>query len=332
METATSNRLLPPDNLFERYLRRGEIAWDARATRAQGSDIGTSGGYAAAPTFDGRITTARGAYGGVRRWAEKVVTPTGTIYSRPTNDDIANLAVIAGQSTTLANGPDLVFGVRNIGAFSYNSGVVKVSLQMVQDVTSDFEPWLARQLGRRIARAESLHFISGNGVGQPQGVLTGASVGRTAASSTAVTYTDLVELLHSVNAGYRMADEQGPGDITSAPSVGWLMNDATMRVLEELLDAGGRPVLEPPAEPGAPWTVLGYPVSVDDNMPSIASGAKPICFGNFSEGYLIRDVAGFEVKRLTETFANAGQVGFIAFARCDGVVQNPAAIKTLVMP
>jgi HK97 family phage major capsid protein len=51
-------------------------------------------------------------------------------------------------------------------------------------------------------------------------------------------------------------------------------------------------------------------------MANIATGNKTISFGQHKK-YYIRDVQGIFVLRLTERYADYGQVGFIAFMRQD---------------
>lgn len=58
---------------------------------------------------------------------------------------------------------------------------------------------------------------------------------------------------------------------------------------------------------------------------------KPILFGNFRAGYVTRDAGDMTVLRLAERYADFLQVGFLAFLRSDGAVQDAAAYKALVM-
>ena len=44
---------------------------------------------------------------------------------------------------------------------------------------------------------------------------------------------------------------------------------------------------------------------------------------------MVRLVKAFELIRLNERYADYGQVGFIAFDRADGVVQDADAFKAL---
>ena len=52
-------------------------------------------------------------------------------------------------------------------------------------------------------------------------------------------------------------------------------------------------------------------------MASMAASAKSILFGDF-KNYRVRRVAGVQVMRLVERYADFNQVGFVAFQRWDG--------------
>jgi HK97 family phage major capsid protein len=60
-----------------------------------------------------------------------------------------------------------------------------------------------------------------------------------------------------------------------------------------------------------------------------ATTAKTVAFGDIEEAYVVRQVRGAQVMRLTERYADFLQVGFLAFQRWDAKVQNTAAAKAL---
>jgi HK97 family phage major capsid protein len=66
-----------------------------------------------------------------------------------------------------------------------------------------------------------------------------------------------------------------------------------------------------------PDTINGYPYVINQDVASMSANAKSILFGDFSK-YKIRRVMDTTVLRLTERYAEFGQVGFIAFSRADG--------------
>lgn len=324
---------------FTGYLRTG----GDQELRAQGASLGTSGGYAVPQGFLAKITTTLKAHGGVRALAEVITTEAGEDLPWPTNNDTANVGHILTENTQDSE-QDLTFGQANLGAYTYTSKIVRASMQLLNDQAVDLETWLANQLGQRIARAQSSHWISGNGTTEPQGLVTGLTTGRTTEANNAITYDELVDLVHSVDAAYREGGEVAASPIAPArgtttpagngpalPGVAWIMNDQTFAYLRKLKDDVERPLIQPDLTAGGPPTLLGYQVRIDNAMPTMTGGAKVIAFGNIRAAYIIRDVRGIEVLRMVERYADYLQVGFLGFQRSDGLVQDTSAAKLLTM-
>ena len=95
----------------------------------------------------------------------------------------------------------------------------------------------------------------------------------------------------------------------------------------KLKDSSNRPIYLP-SDGQSPESILGYPVLVNDDVPVMAANAKSIFFGNFRQGYKIRDVLEVTIFRMTDSaYALKGQVAFLAFARCGGNLVDTAAVK-----
>lgn len=315
---------------FDAYLREG----DDSMLRAQGTTVGSQGGYTVPDGFRNTITETLKSFGGVRRLAEVIPTDSGNDMPWPTNDDTGNTGAILAENTQ-ASEQAVTFGGKTLGAYTYTSGMVPVSLQLLQDTGVDLESFLGRRLGQRIARAQAAHFLTGTGASQPQGLVTAATVGKTTASATAITYDELVDLVHSVDVAYLEGGEVGTGTGPAVPGVGWLMSSQVLAYLRKLRDdsggAGvGRPLIEPSVQAGVPTSLLGYPIYVTAGMAtSVAATNKTIAFGNVRAAYAIRDVGAPQVLRLVERFADYLQVGFLAWHRSDGLVQDSSAVKVL---
>jgi HK97 family phage major capsid protein len=88
-------------------------------------------------------------------------------------------------------------------------------------------------------------------------------------------------------------------------------------MVKKLKDTQGRPLFQPGLANKEPDTINGYPYQINQSMAVMAANAKSIAFGQLSK-YFIRNVAQIEVLRLTERYADFGQVGFLAFSRADG--------------
>ncbi len=84
--------------------------------------------------------------------------------------------------------------------------------------------------------------------------------------------------------------------------------------------------------------INGYAYRVNNNMDQLtntspATTRKTVAFGRFDK-YLVRKVREMSVLRLTERFAEYGQVAFIGFARYDGQLLDAGThpVKYLLNP
>jgi HK97 family phage major capsid protein len=283
--------------------------------RALGVGSGAAGGYTVPAGFRAIITETMKSFGGIRRLAEVISTTSGQPMPWPTNDDTGNVGELLAENTQL-NEQDVTFGQKSLGAYPFNSKIVRVSVYLLQDSGIDIEGFLGRKLGQRIGRAQATYWATGTGTNQPQGAVTGATQGKVGAAgqTTSVTYDDLVDLVYSVDSAYR-------------DGAAFVMHDTTIAKVRKLKDSTGQPLWQPSVMAGQPDTLLGFPVVSDAAIPQMAANAKSILFGNFRAGYVIRDVADVSLLRLEERYADFLQVGFLAFVRSDGLVADSAAIK-----
>lgn len=209
------------------------------------------------------------------------------------------------------------FGQVSIGAYKVGT-MIKVSEELLNDSVFDLESYIAKEFARRIGAKEEEAFFTGDGSGKPLGILAatgGAETGVTAASSTAVTADELMDLFYSLKSPYRK-------------KAVWVLNDSTIKAVRKLKDSTGQYLWQPSLVAGTPDTLLGRPMKTSAYMPVIAAGAKTIAFGDFSY-YWIADRQGRSFKRLNELYAANGQVGFLGFQRVDGKLVLSEAVKVL---
>ena len=196
--------------------------------------------------------------------------------------------------------------------------MLKVSDELLHDSFFNLERYVASEFARRVGAAEEEAFLLGNGSSKPTGLLNstgGASLGVTAASPTAITMDEVIDLFHSVKSAYRK-------------NATFVVNDGTIKTIRKLKDANGQYLWQPSVTAGTPDTILNRPVRTSQFMPTAAAGEKTILFGDFSY-YWIADRQGRTFKRLNELYAANGQVGFLAWQRLDGKLILPEAVKVL---
>ena len=293
---------------------RANINNSTLVVRAQTIGTTTEGGHTTNGSLHQGIEAQLKAYGGMRSVAKVVKTENGSPIHWSTIDDTANVGAIVGENTNVSN-TALTFGKVSLGAFKYGSGVYPVSLELLQDSQVDIAGLVAEDLGTRLARVQNTHFTTGAGTTLPYGFITDATLGKTAASATAVTFAEIIDLYHSVDAAYRGQAQ-------------FMMNDAVLAYLRKLEDSTNRPLFIDYANGGS-MKLLGKDIVINNDMDSaMTTGKKIIAFGDFSK-YVVRDVSSIEVKVLRELYALDGSVAFCAFSRADGRLTNVKAVKYL---
>jgi HK97 family phage major capsid protein len=110
-----------------------------------------------------------------------------------------------------------------------------------------------------------------------------------------------------------------------------MLHDTICRDLRLLKDGNGRYLWVDSVQQGKPDTILGYPVTTNNDMASTtASGTKSVLFGTLSK-YMIRDVGTVRVKRLVERYADNDQEAFVAFMRFDGNLMDAGVAPVKVL-
>lgn len=201
---------------------------------------------------------------------------------------------------------DDAFSQVSIGAYKLAT-MIKVSEELLNDSVFNLESYIAKEFARRIGAKEEEAFFTGDGTGKPTGIFNatgGASLGITAASATAITVDEVMDLFYSLKSPYRK-------------KAIFVMNDSTVKAIRKLKDGNGQYIWQPSITAGTPDTILNRPVKTSAYVPTIAAGAKSIAFGDFGY-YWVADRQGRSFKRLNELYAVTGHVGFMATERIDG--------------
>lgn len=293
---------------------------DIRA--AMSTTTPAEGGYTVAAEYQRQLEEAMKAFGGIRQVATVMRTATGAQMNFPTADATAETGEILGQNAAATTG-ETTFGNTTLDVYKYSSKKIALPFELVQDSFIDIEAYIQGLLAMRLGRITSTHFTTGTGSGQPRGIVVGAASGKvgTTGQTLTVIYDDLIDLEHSVDPAYR-----------SMPGVGYMMNDASVKVIRKIKDSQARPIFVPGYETGvpggAPDTLLGRRIYISQEMAVMAANAKSILFGALSK-YVIRDVMDLTLFRMTDSaFTLNGQVGFVAFTRTGGnLIDAGGAVK-----
>ena len=197
---------------------------------------------------------------------------------------------------------------------------------LLDDSRVDIAGWLADEVSIEFSEQESDAFINGNGVEKPKGIAAytmtpnasyaWGKVGYiTSGNASLVNDLDkLIDLQHSLKPVYRNG-------------AAWLMNDATLATIRKMKDGDGNYIWVPGLKDGAPDTLLGKPVEIDDNVDDIGANKYPIFFANFKRAYLIIDRQGVRVLR--DPYTTKPYVLFYTTKRVGGGIVMYEAIKAL---
>lgn len=305
----------------DRQRLNARVTPDIRA--AMSTTTGAEGGYTVATEWYRQLTEALKQFGGIREEATIMQTMTGAQLNFPTADATSEIGAIVGQNAGVGAALDTTFGNITLDVFKYTSRPIAVPFELIQDSMFDIEGYIRKVLTTRLGRITSQHFTVGTGVGQPRGIVTASTVGKAGATgqSATVTYDDLVDLEHSVDPAYR-----------GRPGVCFMLHDSTLKVLRKIKDTQGRPIFVPGYEQGspggAPDRLLGRPICISQEMPTMAANAKSILFGDLRE-YVIREVMDLTLFRMADSkYIENGQIGFVAFNRQGGnLIDVGGAVK-----
>jgi HK97 family phage major capsid protein len=317
--------------VYAKWLKGGDKALNADDWATIRNTMSTTTGSEGGFTVDSEVATsvldALKAYGGMRTVSTVIQTSGTGAMSFPTSDGTAEEGEIIAENAD-ATDLDIAFGTIGLPVYKFSSKVVAVPFELLQDSNVDIEAFVRNRLSTRLGRVTNRMFTVGTGTAQPNGVITAATIGVTAANATsqvtAVTYDSLVNLQHSVDPAYR---DQG--------NTRWMFNDTTLRELRKIKDDQARPIFVPGYESGnpegAPDRLLGAPITINQHMANMAASARSIAFGDFSH-YHIRDVMAVEMFRFTDSaYTKKGQVGFLAWMRSGGnLVDVGGAVKVFV--
>ena len=306
------------------YLRKGmnlSAQELAMVQNAMSTTTGSEGGFTVPTEIATMVIDALKAFGGMRSVANIIRSSAGNDWQYPASDGTSEVGEIVGQNAA-ATSLDITFSQVPLVTYKYSSKKIALPWELVQDSVIDIVAFVVNRLATRLGRITNTHFTVGTGSSQPFGIVTRAASGKvgTTGQTTTVIYDDLVDLEHSVDPAYRR-------------NAAYMMNDASVKVIRKIKDSQGRPIFVPGYEAGAvvnggaPDTLMGRRIVVNQDVAVMAANAKSILFGDFSL-YTIRDVMSAEVRRFDDSaFALNGQVGFCGWQRCGGNLLDTAGVK-----
>lgn len=299
-----------------------------QAVNAAGMSVDSDpdGGFSVIPSFDRRIRTIARDEGAMRAIADIQVVGSDAWEHLVSTDPADSGWVGERQARPDTDGAKLRkvrIPVHEIYAQP------KVTQKLLDDSAVDIAGFIAREVGTTFGEQEAEAFISGDGELKPRGLLTHptAATGDAArewgtfehvntGASGAFASSDpadvLVTTVYKLKAGYRRGAR-------------WLMNSESVGTVRKMKDGEGRYLWQDAIAEGEPPRLLGFPVAVDEFMPSIAANSLSIAFGNFQRGYTVVDRLGIRV--LVDPFTQKPFVKYYTTMRVGGGVTDFNAVK-----
>jgi HK97 family phage major capsid protein len=226
-----------------------------------------------------------------------------------------------GQKLADTGAKDVTFTRKNLEDHMYDTEWLRVSIQLMTGSMSNVNSILAGLLGEELGRTANDELTIGSGAGEPMGVVTGASLGKTPASATAIAPEDVQELFHSVNAAYRRS-----------PKFGLMFNDNTLLKLHQLKDGQGNFLLSAAPELAGKIRIgaVTSRYTINDAMADIGANNRSMIAGDMGK-YFVRKIGRVMIVTARDSNFLPG-FGMAGFTRLDGAVADEKAIKALQHP
>jgi HK97 family phage major capsid protein len=298
---ATRESYLSTPAHARRNLSRGPGAASllTSSTSAAGYLISPGGLYSS-------LEISRLHYGGVLQVAQVIRTANGEPFNWPTANDTSNTGEQLDEVADIGSSVNPSVGRMTLNAYKYSSKLVRFSYELGEDSSFSLLSVLGEMLGERLGRIGNTRQTVGTGSSQPQGIVTGAGAGVTAASQTAITADELIDLYHSVDIAYR-----------NNPGAGFMAHDTTIKAWRKLKGSDGQYLWQAGGINGSMQDMIrGKPVYTNNDMGTPATGVKTVLFGDLQK-FKIREVNEIRIRVLNELFAATDEIGIIAFMRWD---------------
>ena len=292
-------------------------------TRAQSVGTDSGGGFAVPDVVMPALERNLQAGGGIRR-APITILPTedGRDLPIPTANDTGNVGVILAENAG-ASDQDVTFGQIILKAYKFSSDVIKTSQEFLDDSSFDVVQFLLDAIAERLGRGLATFLINGDGVSEPGGLdMAGSFV--SAAAASAISRTDILNLIHSVDPVYR-----------ASPAFGLALGDGALKAIKTITvsSTDARPLWQVSMRDGEPDTIEGEPYWVVNEVQDPGGGNRSVFAGDFSK-FILREAGPVRIKRLVERYGEIDQIGFVAFGRYDSAILDAGTdpLKYLLHP
>ena len=226
-----------------------------------------------------------------------------------TNDTQNGMVLLPTEGTSGPVETDPTFQSKLVGVDTVSAGLVKISLQELDDSSFDLDAFIRGAFGVRYGRGlEKIVTLGVDSAGTALpnapvgGLLATATVGTTTATLAAgIGWTDIVNAFGALDAAY------------INPGTAWMFNTNTRATLLGMKDGFSRPFWTPDPSADGPFSkLLGYDVVLNQAMPNAGvANATPIVFGDLASAYLLRTDGQPTIVQLSERYMDTLEQGFL---------------------
>jgi len=297
------------DEAVLRSIYNGEV----RSGNFEFRDLTTS--TSTVPTgFADQVFQAARSVGPILDTSEVFNTTSGEPIVYPVMSAFSTAALRAEGSALPESDP--TFTNITLGAFKYGV-LVPVSNELLTDAGFDIESVIAEQAGNALGFILNSAHTTGDGTGDPNGIVTAAGSGVTGAGSAGIaSYDEIVDLVFSVDAAYRQRQ-----------TAGFMVSTGAAAELRKLKDGDNRFLYE--LRVGEPDQFMGYRVNENRHMTDPGTSEKSILFGDLAN-YKVRFAGGIQVAQSADYAFNTDSTFFRVTARADGDLANADAVKYFI--
>jgi HK97 family phage major capsid protein len=302
------------------------LSSDERKAMSAGSD--PDGGYMLPHSTMGRMVTKLYEQSIMRQIADVVTISTEKIEGL-VDDDEQDAGWVSELGSRSDSGTPQVRKYEIAAHEMY--AMPKISQKLIDDASTDVEGWLAGKVADKFARVEGTAFWQGTGTGQPRGL---ASYTTAATADGSRAWGQFEHVVTGANGDFHTTQFDPLHDIQGAmkdhflANAQWVMRREVRTKARKLKESTtNRYLWEPGMQVGAPERLNGYPVRVDQYMPTLATGSLSLAFGDFRQAYTIVDRLG--VRTLRDPYTAKPYVVFYSTKRTGGGAMNFEAVKFL---
>lgn len=293
---------------------KGLLAKDTLPGEKKALSSGQGVEYLASPEISNELIKGVVEFSPIRSVARVRSTSAKSVKIRKRTGTFAAAWVAKTGTRTETTG--LKYGLEEVPTHEMYA-LVDIPFEDLEDSDFNLEAELSLEFAEQFGVAEGLSAVSGDAVGEMEGLLTNAAMAYTpSGDANLITADGMIDLYFAVKDAF-------------ARNGAWVLKRGTLGSVRKLKGSDNNYLWMPGLGSALPSSILDRPYVEAVDMPAIAANAYPVLFGDFRRGYVVIDRVQIAVTRDPFTQAASGAIRFHARKRVGGQVVNAEAIRKL---